>query len=487
MVYLQAVTDFLNQRFSLLGATALAILVFAITNLPWNLDEYDQAKQAFTSYEMVTQGHWFYQHTPSGWVATKPPLVGWSAAALFALTHSWEWSWRLPSFLSCLVLLLLLIRATGSYGREAALVVACAFSFNLLTPRLATLVRTDMPLALIIFVLGKMIWDRIRNQRAWGTTDRTLFCVFLIIGLFIKGPILYAFLLPGILLFQLRVRITGEPVSAWCGWWPWLVSIGLFLVWVIGGILLVPGFLDNVVIREFMGRFGGAVHRAQPVYFYLPHLLHRFAPWSLLLMLLGWLGWKKKQDGGWRGWLSTISPETFWLIVWSLGGLLVMSLLPSKRVDRIYPIVPPLCLLLGAQIGRATETWKSLSEKACAIAVVVAVVITTCYATGKLITGYYRHTDELAKFGKAVRSEAATHNLRYKVVGGEDEGMLLYLRQPGFVDEEQAVAEWNNGQLDALILPGDKVDELLARLPGAVPSTIGQSATKRRYLLISRP
>jgi hypothetical protein len=28
-----------------------------------------------------------------------------------------------------------------------------------------------------------------------------------------------------------------------------------------------------------------------------------------------------------------------------------MSLVPSKRVDRIYPVVPPLCLLLAAQIA----------------------------------------------------------------------------------------------------------------------------------------
>ena len=48
-----------------------------------------------------------------------------------------------------------------------------------------------------------------------------------------------------------------------------------------------------------------------------------------------------------------ISPETFWLICWSLGGLLAMSLIPSKRVDRIFPILPPLCLVLAAQVGHA--------------------------------------------------------------------------------------------------------------------------------------
>src|SRR5437867_8932214 len=47
-----------------------------------------------------------------------------------------------------------------------------------------------------------------------------------------------------------------------------------------------------------------------------------------------------------------MSPETFWLLCWSVGGLILMSLIPSKRVDRIFPIIPPLCLLLAAQIAR---------------------------------------------------------------------------------------------------------------------------------------
>jgi len=41
-----------------------------------------------------------------------------------------------------------------------------AFSFNLLTPRLATLVRTDMPLTLVIFLIGLVIWQKLRtNER----------------------------------------------------------------------------------------------------------------------------------------------------------------------------------------------------------------------------------------------------------------------------------------------------------------------------------
>src|SRR5438477_2081377 len=93
---------------------AVTILLFLIANLPWQLDDYDQAKQAFTSFEMIKEGRWFYQQTPQEHMATKPPLVGWVSAGLFALTRSWEVSWRLPSLLAAVALPIVLFRAAHS-------------------------------------------------------------------------------------------------------------------------------------------------------------------------------------------------------------------------------------------------------------------------------------------------------------------------------------------------------------------------------------
>jgi len=472
--------------------TTVTIVLWAITNLPWHLDDYDQAKQAFTSFEMVNQGHWIYQHTPNDWVATKPPLVGWLSAGLFTVIRSWELAWRLPSFLAGLGLLFLIARAAAmAYGRAAALVAACAFGLNLFTPRLATLVRTDMPLALILFVIGWLIFEKIRKRDPWKAGDRFLFFLLLTAAMLIKGPIIYAFLLPGIAAFQWRARRSGEAATAWPGWWPWLASLAIFLAWAIGGILFVPEFWEHVVLREFAGRFGETVHRSQPIYFYLPHFLHRFAPWSILLILLALLGAKGQ---GWkiRDGLRAMSPETFWLVAWSLGGLLAMSFVPSKRIDRVFPIVPPLCLLLAALVAelRKREKLSALTARCCAIAVAFACLFTTAYAAGKVVLGYRQGTDAFAAFGKAVRQEAAAHGWNYEIVGGEDEGMALYLRRIEFLEPDQAVAQWNSGKLNGLVVPDDELNELLPRLQGAVPSRIGWSGPagnyRHRYIFLVR-
>src|SRR6059036_1858982 len=212
-------TSVLEDQRTVWVIVAVSFLLFLIGNLPWQLDDYDQAKQAFTSFEMIKEGRWFYQYTPHEHVATKPPLIGWISAGLFSITRSWDIAWRLPSFLAAVAMAILLFRAaTSAYGSIAGLIAFSAFGLNLLSPRLATLVRTDMPLALVIFLIGLLIWEKIERQEEWKPWDRVYLFALLTIAMLIKGPIVYAFLLPGIVLFQWRhgrARPPGAPLSAW--------------------------------------------------------------------------------------------------------------------------------------------------------------------------------------------------------------------------------------------------------------------------------
>jgi 4-amino-4-deoxy-L-arabinose transferase-like glycosyltransferase len=483
-----AVTDLLSARATRWSVIGLAVVLFGLSNLPWQLDDYDQAKQAFTSFEMVECGHWFYQHTPNGWVATKPPLIGWISAALHAITGSWEAAWRLPSLFAAAGLLLLLMRSAAIYGAVASLVAACAFAFNMFTPRLASLVRTDMPLALVLCAIGFLIWRKVRERNPWTTKDRWILFSLLSAGMLIKGPIVYAFLLPGIVAMWWWSRRNCVANAAWSGWLPWLLSFLVFLIWVAGGILFVPEFTEHVVLREFAGRFSDEVHRPQPFYFYLPHLLHRFAPWSLLLIAGGFLALKNGE----RGWRE-FSPETFWLIVWSAGGLLVMSAIPSKRIDRIFPIVPPLCLLLAASVDRI---WSGSQRSrkgttVLAVATALAIVGISIYAVQKTARAYREHRNAFAVFGAAVVKEAKDHNWRYAVVGGDDEGLILYLRRTAFLEPWQGIAEWNTGRLDALVVPLDELPEMLPEMRSPIPKELLVSEAagvyKRRYVLLAAP
>ena len=491
MIQASRVQTILSSNRTLSAVAVFTFVLFLIGNLPWQLDDYDQAKQAYTSFEMIKEGRWFYQQTPHERVATKPPLVGWISAGLFAITRSWEVSWRLPSFLAAIALAFLLLRtASSAYGAIAGLVALSAFGLNLLSPRLATLVRTDMPLAFVIFLIGVLTWRKIKKQQEWKLPDRVYLFALLTIAMLIKGPIVYAFLLPGIGAFEWwhRQYIARDcSHGAWVGWWPWLASLAVFLLWVVGGILLQRGFFDEVVMREFLGRFGETIHRPQPLYFYLPHLVHKFAPWSVLLIAIAIFALASRR---WK--IGTafreMSPDTFWLLCWSLGGLVVMSLIPSKRVDRIFPVIPPLCLLLAAQVGRDGAARRHYLWLAAAL--LASIFFAGGYTIWKVATGYRDQRDALAIFGRDIRRETERRHWRYEVVSAKDEGLLLYLRKTHYIEPDYAVAEWNGGNLNALVVSAEKATRLMPQLRGANVSRLkSMERTKEQstaYVFVTR-
>src|SRR5207249_11067586 len=119
----------------------------------------------------------------------KPPAVAWASAALFAIARSWDFAWRFPSFLSALALAFLIFRAARAFGDLPGLIALAAFGLNLLSVRLATLVRTDMPLALITFAAGLLMFEKVRTRTVWTMRDRIALFAALTAAMFIKGPV----------------------------------------------------------------------------------------------------------------------------------------------------------------------------------------------------------------------------------------------------------------------------------------------------------
>ena len=169
-----------------------------------------------------------------------------------------------------------------------------------------------------------------------------------------------------------------------------------------------------------------------------------------------------------------------WLEPWRAFGYVPRAF---KRIDRVFPVVAPLCLLLAVEVGefRSREGLTRLTEAVCNVAIALACVFTSVYAVQRMFVGYRGKTDAFERFGYLVRKEAAIRGLKYKIVGGEDEGMLLYVEQTEFIEPEQAAIEWENGAVNSLVVADDELAELLPRLPGATPLPGGTSGPAGRY------
>jgi hypothetical protein len=155
--------------------------------------------------------------------------------------------------------------------------------------------------------------------------------------------------------------------------------------------------------------------------------------------------------------------------------------------------VPPLCLLLAAVVGefRKQEKLRAITDRLCLAAIILACLGIPAYVANRVLVAQREERAAFADFGREVIKTAKERNLRYTIVGGDDEGMALYVRRTEFAWPDEAAADWNAGKLDALVVADDEVAGMLARLKGPRPHRILTSKRagryKKRYLLLIRP
>jgi 4-amino-4-deoxy-L-arabinose transferase-like glycosyltransferase len=456
------------MKWWLLCAGVLALIL--LRNQPWDcLVGYDQAKQANVSLEMVQDGHWWYQHLPTGNPATKPPLAGWLSAAIYPLLGGWwEGAWRAPSFLAFLGIIFILGRAAWQAGHEwGAFLAIAVFSINMLTIRLATLIRTDMLLALTILWGGVLIWQQIRENQPWPATRRAGFALIVLAGCFTKGPVVFAYLLVPLLVWRFFCWYRHEPSHAWPGWWPWLVPLGLFFVWLAAGCLLDKRFFQMVVVKEFGTNFAaisvndsgdismGSRHFGMMLNYPL-QLIHRLFPWSVAMAL-----WVILDHQGRRRLWSDSGAR--WLVIWTGVALLLMSLVPNKRVDRIFPIVAPLALIaahfLAAATGSKVGLWSP--HKVIGTLTVISFLTWGGYtAYWHLDTRNQEKNEEIARRDLCKQITRHSHSAAQDIrivgpISDLNQSLLTYLRCTRMIKMEMLKDELGKGSAILMPLPRD--------------------------------
>ncbi len=464
---------------------AISILLLFGANLPWHLDNYDQAKQAFVSFEIVETGEWLFQHTPQGKSASKPPLLGWSSAGLYHATGSWDLAWRLPGFLCALGVLFFLIRqgdrVAVPYGGTLA---GAAFALTFLTPRIASLVRTDMALAATIFFAGWMIYRRMEERSPWTSSSRWLFALIMTLSLFLKGPLIYAFLIPGMILFLCTPQPRETRHLVWSGFWPWLLPLGLFLIWAFVGIATRENFYRDVVEAEFLSRFlpeGKPSETSQPFWFYFPHLLHKFLPWTVLALGLPIFFPAVRR-------YARANPGAWWLVCWTLGGILFMTLIPSKRVDRIYPVFLPAALLLPHLL---LPVWKDFRIRAAVGACLLAALgIWGGYYSWLVWDGYRGGNKDLIELREEVQQVLrGQENSSLGILTARDEGILIYFGDTRFLGTSAAAEALLGGKVRFVLAPGRRVPDLEERT-GKLEQVFSKTVRRKNekgYLLLKLP
>lgn len=337
----------MQRNYQVAGLLALFLLllywpIFHRLDTP-PLDFYDESRRAVNAIEMYRgDSHWLvptYNGAPDRW-GTKPPLLVWLQAAGMHLFGPVELAVRLPTGLSALVTVLLLLwfgwRQCGRplAGALAGLILATTPLY--IHNHAARSGDYDTLLTLWLTALALWFYSWIRSGRSrylW------LSALALLLAGWTKG-IAAVFFLPGIGLFLLldpaaRRRLTD---------WRLYAAYGLALIGVLAYYPLRetvdPGFMQQVWDNELGGRYLATNEGHDwPWWFYLRLLLADkwFRPWSWLLLpalLVVWRTPALRRTGGFLGLLLA-------------SFLAVISLSATKISWYALPALPLLSLLTG--------------------------------------------------------------------------------------------------------------------------------------------
>ena len=342
------------QKNHIIIVTSIIILVifrFFLTGFIPLLDK-TEARYAEIARLMYETNEWIVLQIDYGipfWA--KPPLSTWLSAISINLFGVNEIASRLPSFLLCVVILIILgklVKKSGSSFYLPAFIL-------LTTPEFLIhlgVVSTDVTLTFSITLIMLSFWKAMLNDKK--TYWNYLFFFAIGLGLLSKGPI--------------AIILTGPPIFIWClldkkRWkqvftrLPWLIGVLITGITAIPWYILTerktPGFIDYFVVGEHFKRFldtswkGDLYGFAKTlpigmiwVFFFI------FAfPWIQILFVALW---KNRKNIFKDSWVSFLVLWLFWIPVF-------FTFTKSGLHTYILPSVIPMALLLIFYWGEFKE------------------------------------------------------------------------------------------------------------------------------------
>ncbi len=319
---------------SLKYAIVLLPILFIVLRVsaPVDLDNH-QTKQLSPIMDILHGGKLAYQRDANGILATKPPLYNWLAAGFCTIFDTREpWALKLPALLSGIGLICVLYAfARKMFDPTIAFwtVVATVSAHHI--SKLIWYIRVDMLMTLLLYLAIYLVYSAPMTRRR-----AALVGFVLALSAYAKGPVAPLFFLLWLPLWAwdqglLRRWRNGIPYV--------LIASGIVAVLVIpwvAFIITMPQFVDKVIMTEIGSRFSGENLPDSPVWAYLPGLVGRILPWSLIAIAALILGRHRPE---WR--------RLRFLALWVLVYVAFLSLFPSRRGDRLLPVYPPI-FMMGA-------------------------------------------------------------------------------------------------------------------------------------------
>lgn len=323
-----------------LGLGSLALLSLCLRPLL----PVDETRYLSVAWEMWQHGSFVLPVLNGEAYAHKPPLLFWLIHAGWALTGVNSWWPRAIGPLAALLGLWLLKRlgqrlwpAHPSIGRNASLLLLGTWFYALYQPA----VMFDLPV--LATVVGA--WLALHAAVCSGRRSRwLLFGLIVGLGLLLKGPVVWVYELPLLLLARWWRPPGSPPISFGSVMLAVALAAALPAAWL--GMVSLQGsetYLHGLLLDQTLDRVRGVMGHPRPWYWYLPILLLLPMPWTLC-------------PHAWQGWRAFLTERGQCSHRFVLAGLvpplLVLSLISGKQVHYLLPLLAmsQLALSRGLQL-----------------------------------------------------------------------------------------------------------------------------------------
>ena len=411
---------------TLLLTTAIVGLLILFWGLgSQSLLSLNEGRRALVIKEMFSAGHWLVPTLNGELYLTKPPLFYWVALFFSSLVGNFnEWTVRLPSAISALVVVCVTYRyAASRFGKLAALFSTQILLMNLGFAMLARRSEIEMLLTALCFSALVAALKYLEQP----AKKQFLYFSFLLLGLAVltKGPVAMLFVtLPLAVVFfwakdaHLKSLLTHSLA--------WILFLALSLSWYLA-ISYEFGFhiWTKIAQRDIWEKMQAA-EVAKP--------LLSYAGWivvdSLFLVALFVLRPKR--------WLHALMQNTEGkaLLVSFLVPFLVFSLFTNKHAKYLLPIYPVLALLLGLQLSLIYQATSAFWRR---------VILGLGVIGPLLIAGFYMFAEaeifayRTAAFAEFKQWDSATKHPVY-AMNDVDSRLVFYAKSPIKVLKENELA-----------------------------------------------
>ncbi len=333
--------------------TLLLVVVIRLVSMGYpDIVDTTEGRYASISKYMLETGDYVTPHMPlrqEGWVPYmgKPPLYFWLGSASLKTFGMNAWAARLPSFLSALLLgVIVYYFGLLAFGKRTALISVLAFQSMLVIFVTSSVVMLDMTVAAFMGASLLGFYCIITNKG--GTWSQYLFFIGLALGFLTKGPLALVLCGGTIFLWSLIQRD-----------FKWLFKVSWFKgALILGAIILPwfylaeraqPGFLKyffmnenflRFVTRNYQDKYGSG--HVYPRGSALVLMIALSIPWSIILLTT-----LRRYLQVWKGIWQERNPALMLCFAWALFPALFFS--AARQITPLYilPCLGGLALCVG--------------------------------------------------------------------------------------------------------------------------------------------